>query len=109
MRVADLTQSEFEAHLAGDGIGLDFGAARARIRADSTGLGAAMSLVYGRFPLEDASGFFDVSLRMRPARALRRYIRPQVELVVDGKTLFAPFPHDTQLPLLEWGMNYLMA
>jgi HprK-related kinase A len=37
---------------------------------------------------------------------LRRYLRPQLNLLVDGKHPFDPFPADTPLPLLEWGVNW---
>ena len=108
MHVGDLTERELDARLDA-GIGLHFGAACARIQGAGVGLGGPLSTVYGAFPVEAAQGYFDVSVKVRPAHSLRRYVRPQVELVVDGKSLFAPFPADTPLPLLEWGINYLIA
>jgi HprK-related kinase A len=36
-------------------------------------------------------------------------LRPQVEFVVDGERPFEPFPADTDLPLLEWGLNFVIA
>lgn len=109
MRVADLPPSKLAERLAGRGIGLDFGAARARIRSDVPELATVLATVYRAFPLEEAAGFFDVTVRLRRARGLRRYLRPQIELVVDSESLFAPFPADTHLPLLEWGMNLVLA
>ena len=50
-----------------------------------------------------------MTVSLRRSRGLRRYLRPQVELVADGGAVFAPFPADTHLPLLEWGINYLFA
>lgn len=109
MRLTDLNPSEIEPLLAGQGIGLDFGAARARIRSDARGLAAALVSAYRAFPMEPADGFFDVTVFLRRVRGIRRHIRPQVELFVDGESLFAPFPADTHLPLLEWGMNLVLA
>jgi len=92
-----------------DGIGLDFGAARARIRSDVHELGNVLADIYRSFPLEEPAGFFDVTVRLRRGRGLRRYLRSQIELVFDGETLFAPFPADTHLPMLEWGLNHVLA
>ena len=108
-RIADLDVAALRRRLAGDGIGLDFGAARARVRADAPGLAEAFRAVYGGFVIDEPSGFFDVTVRLRRPRGIRRFLRPQVEFVADGAAVFAPFPADTHLPLLEWGMNYLLA
>ena len=95
--------------LAAPGIGLSIGGARVRIRSDAPGLAAAFLAVYGHYSLEEASGFFDATVEVRRVRGLRRYIRPQVRLVVDASAPFEPFPADTHLPLLEWGMNHALA
>ncbi|MCU0765092.1 MAG: HprK-related kinase A [Burkholderiaceae bacterium] len=101
MRVAELGPRELTERLRGEGVALDFGAA--------PGFAAAFAAVYPRFELASPSGFFDVTVRLRRAGGLRRFLRPQVELVADGRTMFAPFPADTHLPLLEWAMNFLFA
>jgi len=109
MRLGELEPRELRARLAGDGIGLDLGAARVRIRSDAAGFERAFSTVYQGFDASPSEGFYDVTVSLRRARGLRRYFRPQVELVADGGAVFAPFPADTHLPLLEWGINYLFA
>jgi HprK-related kinase A len=108
MRLAELTAAQVEQRLS-EGIGLDFGAARVRVLAQADALAAPLSRVYGAFPVEPADGFFDVTVRLRRGRGLRRLVRPQVEFIADGQATFAPFPADTALPLLEWGMNFLFA
>ena len=109
MRVGDLSPGVLRERLGLGGIGLDFGAARARIRAEAPGFGEAFSTVYREYEVSEPSGFFDVTVRLRRARGIRRRFRPQVEFVADGKAMFAPFPADTHLPLVEWGMNHLFA
>lgn len=95
--------------LAAGGIGLSLGGARVRIRSDAPGLAEAFLAVYGRYSLEEATGFFDATVEIRRVRGPRRYIRPQVQLVIDASAPFEPFPADTHLPLLEWGMNHALA
>ena len=109
MRVAEAGPVHLRERLGGEGIGLDFGAASARVLSDAPGFDEVFASVYRGFELGAASGFFDVTVRLRRGRGIRRHVRPQVELVADGRSVFAPFPADTHQPLLEWGMNFLIA
>lgn len=109
MRVVDVAPEALRAQLAGRGIALDFGAARARIRSDAPELAPLLHTVYRGYTLEDPARGCDVAVRLRRPRGLRRWVRPQVELLIDGVREMEPFPGDTSLPLLEWGMNYALA
>ena len=109
MRVGEMEPRELRERLAAYGVGLDFGAARARVRSEAPGFDQAFAAAYGQFDVSSPDGFFDVTVRLRRAVGARRYLRPQIELVADGGAVFAPFPADTHLPLLEWGINFLFA
>lgn len=109
MRLRNLDPGEVRARLAGKGLALDLGAARVRVRTTVPGLPEAIRTVYGAFPVDAVEGFFDISVRMIRTRGLRRDIRPQVDFFVDGGLPFSPFPADTHLPLLEWGINSCFA
>jgi HprK-related kinase A len=109
MRLADLDESALGARLSNGGLALDFGAARARLFTDVPGLVASLRRVYANFPVEVDGGFHDVTARLRRAHGARRFVRPQVELVVDGTVPFEPFPAANHLPLVEWGLNWFLA
>jgi HprK-related kinase A len=109
MRLADLAPDAIRAALAGPGIALNFGPVRARVGGDQASLAAAVRTVYGQYPQEPSGGFFDVTARVERVAGLRRFIRPQVRFVADGEAPFDPFPADTDLPLLEWGLNWCIA
>jgi len=109
VRVADLEARELEARLTGTGLALDFGAVRARIRADQASLAAAIREVYREYPDQPSRGFFEVNASVERVTGIRRVLRSQVKFVVDGEAPFAPFPADTHLPLLEWGLNWCIA
>ncbi|MGB8435409.1 MAG: HprK-related kinase A [Burkholderiales bacterium] len=109
MRIGELDVSTLARRLAGEGIALDLGAARVRVRARAPGLAEALRAVYWAYPVEDASGFFDITVRLDQPRGIRRFVRPQVSFFVDGERPFEPFPSDTHLPLLEWGINFCFA
>lgn len=109
MIVSDLDEAELARRLTGAGVGLDFGAVRARVRSDVEAVVPLLRKLYGRHPVIDPSGFFDVTAALRRARGARRFVRRQVEFHVDGRPLFEPFPAATHLPLFEWGLNFLFA
>ena len=68
-----------------------------------------LRVVYGNFAYCPAEGVFDLTVDLLKTAGLRRFIRPQVELWIDGAMEFERFPRDTPLPLLEWGINYALA
>jgi HprK-related kinase A len=109
VRVGDLAPRELAARLAGRGLALDLGPLRARVRADHASLATAIRLVYGEFPDEPSGGVFEVTASVERVGGWRRFLRPQVNFVVDGEAPFEPFPADTHLPLLEWGLNWCIA
>ncbi len=109
MRIGELSDEALGTRLRAEGLALDFGAAHGRVFTDVPGLGESLRRVYAHFPVERGDGFFDVTARVRRARGARRFFRPQVELVVDGRVPFEPFPAANDLPLLEWGMNWSLA
>lgn len=91
------------------GLTLDLGAARVRVVSDCESLASAVGSVYRYFPDERYSGFSDATVQIRLVRGLRRWIKPQIEFIADANRPFEPFPADTHLPLLEWGMNYALS
>ena len=109
MRIAELTDSVLQNRLAQDGLAIDFGAARARIRSDVEALPATLRRLYGQYEALEPGGFFDATAALRGVRGVRRFVGRQIEFVVDGKALFQPFPAATYMPLLEWGCNLLFA
>jgi HprK-related kinase A len=108
-RIADIHPDALRAALGEHGIVLDLGAARVRIRSDVAALAPLIHKIYGGYELEDSNLVCDVTANLRHRSGLRRFVRPQLELLVDGASEFEPFPADTPLPLLEWGMNYALA
>ncbi|MCX8113648.1 MAG: HprK-related kinase A [Burkholderiaceae bacterium] len=110
MHIADVATARLRDELASQrGIAIDCGAARVRMRSDLPALADLLRIVYRGYQLADADCACDVAVTLRRARGLRRWIRPQVELVLDAARELEPFPADTPLPLLEWGLNFALA
>lgn len=109
MRIGDTPLSALRGQLADQGLEVDFGLVRVRIRSDLPTLAERLQRLYGHYPLAVESRFCDVSVTLQRVAGLRRHLRAQVQLIVDGTLPFEPYPADTDLPLLEWGMNWCIA
>jgi len=109
VRIAEIPSAVLREQLSAVGLGIDFGAARARFRTPLPAVADMIRTVYGGYPADDATGMFDMTMNLRPVRGLRSVVRPQVELLCDGLREFEPFPLQTSLPLLEWGTNFAIA
>ncbi|MDS4022072.1 MAG: HprK-related kinase A [Candidatus Competibacter sp.] len=51
----------------------------------------------------------DFHVDLLPTTFWRRYWRPQIQFLIDNTAPFEPFPQDTVLPFLEWGLNWCVA
>ncbi len=105
-----VTAGRFEALLARGVLRLRLGPFRVRIGADAPGLAEPLQQLYGAYPAADELPFDDYRIAVLRQRGVRRWLKPQVVFVADGETVpFEPFPADTALPLLEWGLNWCVA
>ena len=109
MLIGDLSVDKVREYLGLEGLALDFGLVRALIRSDAPALAKAIGTVYAAFPVTAPDGFFDVTARLARPHGIRRHFHPQVSFWLDGEQPFEPFPADTHLPLLEWGLNWAIA
>jgi HprK-related kinase A len=109
MRLAELSNEAVVERLRDEALDVDFGAALVRIKSDVPDLARVLRIVYGEFPLLEHHPFADLTVELRRVAGVRRYVAPQIEFFVDGTVPFEPFPADTHLPLLEWGMNWCLA
>lgn len=53
--------------------------------------------------------FIDFDVAVLPAKALRRWWRPQARFLLDGVEPFFPLPADQAGPMFEWGLNWCVA
>lgn len=65
--------------------------------------------LYDSFPLAIDMDFADFHVNLQVCGTLRRWWRPKIQLWLDDQTPFQPFPRDTALPFLEWGLNWCVA
>jgi HprK-related kinase A len=107
--VADLSDRELEALLAGPGLRLRTGPVVSRIQSRLPTVLRAIALHYAEYPTAEAESFADFHVRVGRPRSVRRWMRPQAQFFVDGNPPFAPLPLDQAFPMLEWGLNWCVS
>lgn len=105
--VASLTRAQLGERLAGPGIHLRTGRFTTLLRSPIGGVADGIHLLYGDYPLHD--GFADFHLDLVRPPTLRRWLRPQVSLLYDGRSMFKPLPLDQAFPMFEWGLNWCVS
>jgi HprK-related kinase A len=92
-----------------EGIVIDYGVCRVRVRSSVSAFGEGLQAVYHAFPLLDEEPFSDFHTAMVHGRGVRAIARPQCRFQVDGIEPFEPFPAVNALPHFEWGVNWCFA
>jgi HprK-related kinase A len=103
-----LGDEDVRSALRSTGLFLDVGLVTICVKGRSAHLAGQLRQAYRHFPWRTNQAWADVDLRLDPPRGLRRWLRPQVQLIADGTLPFEPFPADHPLPMLEWGANLLI-
>ncbi len=91
--------------LATSGVQVSLGPFLVRVRSDLTGVRDYLSRLYADFPIAVGDGgHFDIAVVA--SGGLRRWARPQANLVVNGERPFLPLPGRLAGPAFEWGLNW---
>jgi HprK-related kinase A len=92
-------------YLATSGVQVSLGPFLVRVRSDLAGVGEYLDRLYADFPLSQAEGaHFDIAVVA--SRGLRRWVRPQANLIVNGERPFLPLPGDLAGAVFEWSLNW---
>lgn len=109
LRIGDLGPGQLASLLQRGRLALQTGPLLSRLQ---TGLGDVAHYVgraYRHHPCVIDAEFADVSVTLRRPLNLRRWLRSQVEFLVEGESPFEPLPRDQAPALLEWGLNWTIA
>lgn len=109
-RVRDLARVEVAARMRGVGLPIECGPLLMRLGSRLPELVDAVSLLYGDFPVvvehEGARAICDFDARVDPAWRWPGTARFRVRGLIDGRTVFEPFPRRHALPMFEWAINW---
>lgn len=87
------------------GLQIDIGPFLVRVRSELASLDQHLQRLYGDFPMRPADwGHFDVAVL--GGRGMRRWVRPQAKVAVNGMQPFFPLSAQLAGPMMEWGLNW---
>jgi len=107
--VADLTESEFRARIVAPGLGVRIGPFNAHVRAEAWHLIQPLYRLYRDYPVLDDDNLFSFHVRLQEKRQVPRLYRNIVRFSVDGRAPHEDMPAAQALPVLEWGVNLVIA
>lgn len=107
--IGDLDGATFASRVANGGIGLRVGPFAFRVGAACAGIATPLQALYADYPLLPDIGVFHAHVRVRDV--LRWLPRPRrvVRFEVDGRAPHEDMPAGQGLPVLEWGLNLVLA
>jgi HprK-related kinase A len=107
--VSGLTLNEFGGALSGRGLGVQIGPFSALVGTDIDSLTEPLYRLYEDYPLLPQDSVYSFHVRLLKKRASPRFYRHLVRFSVDGRTPHEDMPAEQALPVLEWGLNLVVA
>jgi HprK-related kinase A len=87
------------------GVQIAIGPFLVRVRSELTDVRDFLQRFYADYPIREGDGgHFDIAIV--GGRGIRRWVRRQARVVLNGATPFLPLPVDQAGPSLEWGLNW---
>lgn len=108
-RVGDLPPGEFAARLGRTGVAVRIGPFDFRIGARARGLAGALHSLYRDYPLLTGERVLHGHVAVRDVMNWLPTPRRRVRFTVDGRAPHEDMPAGQALPVLEWGINLVIA
>jgi HprK-related kinase A len=109
LNLSSLSRSELESRLESSGVFLQTGAFTIHVRSKISGVADGLEQLYPDFPLVEQCDFADFHISLERPVTLRRWLKPQVHFLFDGRSPFKPLPFDQAFPMFEWGLNWCVS
>lgn len=108
MNISALPEAELRRRLRGSGIYFRTGAFTACLRTRLEPVALSFRLLYSDYPLLEGP-YADFHVEVAVPRNVRRWIRPQVNFLSDGRAPFIALPRAQAFPMFEWGLNWCVS
>lgn len=108
-RVGDLTVDAFEARLGRGGVDVRIGPFDLRVAAQARDLAAPLHSLYRDYPLLEGERVLHGHVEVRDVRQWLPRPRRRIRFLVDGRAPHEDMPAGQALPVLEWGINLVIA
>jgi hypothetical protein len=94
--------------LATTGVQVRIGPFLVHVRSEFPIVSQYLETLYADFPMSsDVGGHFEIGVAA--SRGIRRWVRPQATMVVNGERPFLPLPAQLAGALFEWTLNYCVS
>lgn len=107
--VADLGAAGFAERLRGPGLGVRLGPFDVAMQSRVPAIEAPLFRLYRDYPLLDGPRVSHMHVALEPRRSWPRLTRRRAHLLVDGRAPHEDLPIEQALPVLEWGLNLVIA
>ncbi len=107
--LGQLPPSQLTARLAQGRLAFQVGPFRFSVASPLASVSEGLSTLYPDFELVGEDEFIDFHVSVASPAGVRRWIRPQVNFSFDGRVPFKPLPADQAMPMLEWGLNWVIS
>jgi len=104
--LADLSYTELRHRLRGEGLRARIGPFLVRINSTVPDVARSIQLLYAHHDVEQGREGAHFTVRVDPPSTIRRFIRAQVQLQLDGIQPFIPLPRSMAATMLEAGLNW---
>ncbi|CDH46364.1 HprK-related kinase A [Candidatus Contendibacter odensensis] len=108
MKFAELATVDQQNRLRFGDLCFRAGSFRFRLHSDLIEFAPLLQRMYADYLLS-ADDFVDFHINLLSRTHWRRPWQPQAHFLLDDDEPFEPFPRDTALPFLEWGLNWCVA
>ena len=106
--VGEIPFKQFFFLLSNQGLRVKVGPFNVQIRLASALLAARLYSLYGNYNLVEHD-LAEFHVQITPARLIKKPFSPHARFLLDGRSLFPPFPSEQALAALEWGINLAIA
>jgi hypothetical protein len=108
-RVGDIPAGEFARQMARPGLTIAIGPFTVCFACDNPSVAHDVRWMYAAHPVCDDDELIDLGIEIRRVSGLRRWVKPQVRVAVEGVPLFNPLPAEFGSAAFEWSFNIAMA
>ena len=109
MRLGDISASDLPFQLRSGRVAFSIGRFSVSIRSALPGVSAQVAKLYADYQLNEPDELIDFAVELAAPSLLRRWLRPQVWFLFDGRSPFKPLPQVQAFAMFEWGLNWCIA
>lgn len=109
MQIHHLTPADLVGRLREPGLTVRTGPFVVRLQTALRPVAETVRLLWPDYSIVADDAFTDFHIGLATPRNLRRWLRPQAQVFLDGRSPFLPLPQEQAFPMFEWALNWCIA